>query len=163
MTGDISGAGTADPSWAPEFTTDFKWGSCCSVFYAVFCRSLFVFLSFWPFCCFLPFTDSDYPFVIFKLSLYYCNNLGYGHVRKHWKPRLKFPPDHVFWFPIDFYQIKRLSYFFIVFGQFPHLVSCSFIQVSRCSINFIHRFPWQCSSDTLLPLLEVVIIVYCNM
>ena len=89
MTGAISGAGTAYPSWAPEFTTDFKWGSCCSVFYAVFCRSLFVFLSFWPFCCFLRFTDSDYPFVIFKLSLYYCNNLGHGHVRKHWKPRLQ--------------------------------------------------------------------------
>ena len=27
------GAGTADPSGAPEFTPSFWWGSCCSIFY----------------------------------------------------------------------------------------------------------------------------------
>jgi hypothetical protein len=47
-------------------------GSCCSIFsfMCIFCRSLFVLLSFffWPLC--LQFTDSDYPFGIFKLFLH---------------------------------------------------------------------------------------------
>ena len=43
-TGGTSGAGTAYPSWAPEFTPGFQWGSFCSIYYfcVVFCRSLFV-------------------------------------------------------------------------------------------------------------------------
>jgi hypothetical protein len=50
-----SGAGTAYPFGAPEFTPDFLWGSCYSIFsfICMFCRSLFVLLCFffWPLCC----------------------------------------------------------------------------------------------------------------
>ena len=55
MTGVTSGVGTAYPFAAPEFTPGFEWGSCCSIFsfICMFCRSLFVLLSFffWPLCC----------------------------------------------------------------------------------------------------------------
>ena len=54
-TGATNGAGTAYPSGAPEFTPDFQWGSCYSIFsfICMFCRSLFVLLYFffWPLCC----------------------------------------------------------------------------------------------------------------
>ena len=40
-TGVTTGAGTAIPSRAPEFTPGFQWGSCCSiVFCVVFYRLL---------------------------------------------------------------------------------------------------------------------------
>jgi hypothetical protein len=43
------------PSGAHEFTPDFKWGSCYSIFsfMCMFCRSLFVILYFffWSWCC----------------------------------------------------------------------------------------------------------------
>ena len=48
---------TAYPSGAHEFIPGFYWGSCYSIFsfMCMFCRSLFVLLSFsWPF-CFLSF------------------------------------------------------------------------------------------------------------
>ena len=52
--GVTSGAGTEHPSGAPEFTPDFQWGSCYSIFsfMCMFCRSLFVHLTFffWPLC-----------------------------------------------------------------------------------------------------------------
>ena len=54
-TGATSGAGTAYPSGAPEFTPGFLWGSCYSIFsfMCTFCRSLFVlmYFFFWPVCC----------------------------------------------------------------------------------------------------------------
>ena len=54
-TGVTSGAGTAYPSGAPEFTPGFKWGSCYSIFsfICMFCRQLFVLLHvfFWRLCC----------------------------------------------------------------------------------------------------------------
>jgi hypothetical protein len=54
-TGATSGAGTAYPSGAPEFTAGFQRGSCYSIFsfICMFCRSLFVLLCFffWPLCC----------------------------------------------------------------------------------------------------------------
>ena len=47
-----SGAGTAYPSGAPEFTSGFQWGSCYSIFsfICMFCWKLFVLLYFfcWP-------------------------------------------------------------------------------------------------------------------
>ena len=53
-TGATSGTGTAYPFGAPEFTHGFKWSSCYSIFsfMCMFCRSLFVLLSFffWPLC-----------------------------------------------------------------------------------------------------------------
>ena len=56
MTVVISGTGTAYPSGAHEFTPGLQWGLCCSIFsfLCMFCRSLFVLLSFfsWPLCCF---------------------------------------------------------------------------------------------------------------
>ena len=67
-TGATTGAGTTYPSKAHEFTPGSQWGSCFSIFSFIrmFCRSLFVLLSFlfWPLFC-LPFffTDSDYPLV----------------------------------------------------------------------------------------------------
>jgi hypothetical protein len=50
------------PSGAPEFTSDFQWGSCYSIFSLIFmvCWSLFVLLYFffWSLCClFLNFAD----------------------------------------------------------------------------------------------------------
>ena len=65
------GAGTVYPSGAPEFILGFKRGSCYSIFsfMCMFCRSWFA-LFLWSFCCLhLWFTDSDYPFGIFKLFL----------------------------------------------------------------------------------------------
>ena len=53
--GATSGAGTAYPSGAPEFTPGFLWGSCYSIFsfICMFCRSLFdlLYFFFWPLCC----------------------------------------------------------------------------------------------------------------
>ena len=75
-TGSISGAGTAYPSGAPEFTPGFQWDSCCSIF-CFLCNVLQITVC--PFVLFhlpivfsvrLPFTDSDYPFGIFKLFLW---------------------------------------------------------------------------------------------
>jgi len=59
--GDTSGAGTAYPGGAPEFTPGFKWGSCYSIFsfMCMLCRSLDV-LFFWPLCC-LFFFDIRIP------------------------------------------------------------------------------------------------------
>jgi len=49
-----SGAGTAHPFGAPEFTPGFSWSSCYSIFsfICMFCRTLFIFLYFffWPLC-----------------------------------------------------------------------------------------------------------------
>ena len=68
MTGATSGAGTAYRSGAPEFTPGFY-----SIFslMCMFCRSLFVlFLLAILLSVLFQFTDSDYPFGIFKLFLY---------------------------------------------------------------------------------------------
>ena len=66
-------AGTAYPSGAPEFSTSFWSGLCYLIFSLMFCISLFVHLSFFlltiVFSVLLRFTDSDYPFGIFKLFL----------------------------------------------------------------------------------------------
>ena len=71
--GATSGAGTAYPSGAPEFTLWFSGVHVTQslVFSVVFCRSLFVLLSFflWRLYCFsFSITDSDYTFGIFLLS-----------------------------------------------------------------------------------------------
>ena len=54
-TGVTSGGGNAYPSREPEFTPGFQWSSCYSIFsfMCMFCRSLFVLLSFffWPLRC----------------------------------------------------------------------------------------------------------------
>ena len=76
-----SGAGTAYPSGAPAFTPGLQRGSYFSIFsfICMFCRSLFVLLYFffWPLCSvFLRYTDSDYPFGIFKLFLKDVNILA---------------------------------------------------------------------------------------
>jgi hypothetical protein len=57
-TGATTGVGTTYPSGAPEFTSGFRWGTCCSilVFCVMFCRSLFV--------CPSSITGSDFPFGI---------------------------------------------------------------------------------------------------
>ena len=72
MTCATSGAGTAYPSGAPEFTTGFQCGSCYSIFsfMCMFCRLLFVlFLLAIVLSVLHRFMDSDYPFGIFKLFL----------------------------------------------------------------------------------------------
>ena len=51
MTGSTSGAGTAYPSEASEFTSVFLLGSCYSILSVVFCRSLFVLLIFFFIVC----------------------------------------------------------------------------------------------------------------
>ena len=74
-TGATSGAGTVYPSGAHAFTPGFQWGSCYSIFsfMRIFCRSLFVLLYFFLLAIVLSvllrYTDSDYPFGIFKLFL----------------------------------------------------------------------------------------------
>ena len=70
-TGATNGAGTAYPSGAPEFTHGLRVTRSL-VLCVMLCRSLFVLLSFFflPMCClsfFDRYTDSDYPFGIFKL------------------------------------------------------------------------------------------------
>ena len=64
-TGPTSGAGTAYPSGAPEFTTGFYWGSCY-YFCVMFCRSLFVVLAI-VLSALLRFKDYDNSFGIFTL------------------------------------------------------------------------------------------------
>ena len=73
-----SGARSAYPSGAHEFSLGFNWGSCYSIFrfICMFCRSLFVLLYFFLLTIVLPvllrYADSDYPFGIFKLFLRIC-------------------------------------------------------------------------------------------
>ena len=69
-TGATSGAVTVYPSGAHEFTPGFQWGSCYSIFsfMRMFCRSLFVLLTI-VLSVLLRYTDSDFPFGIFKLFL----------------------------------------------------------------------------------------------
>ena len=73
--GATSGAGTSYTSGAPEFTPGFLWGSCYSILnFYVYVLEIVV----CPFVLFrlaivlsvlLQYTDSDYPFGIFKLFL----------------------------------------------------------------------------------------------
>jgi hypothetical protein len=69
--GATSGAGTAYPAGPPEFTPDFYLGSRYSIFsfMCMLCRSLFVLFRLAIVLSVLRFTDSDYPFGIFKLFL----------------------------------------------------------------------------------------------
>jgi hypothetical protein len=69
--GATSGAGTAYPSGAPEFTPDFFGVHVTRslVLYVCFVDHYFSFF-FWPFVLsVLRFTESDYPFGIFKLMI----------------------------------------------------------------------------------------------
>ena len=75
--GVTSGAGTAYPSVAPEFTHDFQWGSCYSIFsfICMFCRSLFVLLYFFfgPLCClFFFYIQILITPLVFSNSSYIC-------------------------------------------------------------------------------------------
>jgi hypothetical protein len=58
--------------WSPEFTPGFQWGSCYSIFsfICMFCRSLFVLLSFffWPLYC-----------LFFDWRLLITSNVSFGH------------------------------------------------------------------------------------
>ena len=92
-TGVTSGAGTAYPTGAPEFTPGFQWCSCYSIFgfICIFCRSLFVFLYFffWPLCCLFFFdigilinplvssNSSCYHFVGLCQTMYHCSAKRY--------------------------------------------------------------------------------------
>jgi hypothetical protein len=76
-TGVTNGTGTAYPSGAPEFIPGFsgvRVTQSLVLCTCIFCRSLFVLLSFFflaiVLSVLLRFTDSDYPFGIFKLFLY---------------------------------------------------------------------------------------------
>jgi hypothetical protein len=72
-TGVTSGGGNAYPSREPEFTPGFQWSSCYSIFsfMCMFCRSLFVLLSFFFFghCVVCP------SFYGFWLPLWYLQTL----------------------------------------------------------------------------------------
>ena len=72
-TGATSGAGTAYPSGAPEFTVGFNGDRVARsiIVFVMFYRSLFVFLPFSVGHCvlYVRFTDTDYPFGISKLVL----------------------------------------------------------------------------------------------
>ena len=84
-TGVPSGAGTVYPSGAPEFTPGLQWGSCFSIFsfMCMYCRSLFVLLSFffWPLWCLFffdirilitPLVSSNSSYRILKYYLKQC-------------------------------------------------------------------------------------------
>ena len=64
-TGVECGAVTANPSGVPEFTLDFQWGVCYSIFSFLhrFCRAFFVPFPLVTVLSFLPFTASDYPLI----------------------------------------------------------------------------------------------------
>jgi hypothetical protein len=71
MTGVTNGAGTVDPSGAPEFTPVFS-GVCVTrslVLCVMFCKSLFVIFILVIALSVLGFTVPDYNFSIFKLFL----------------------------------------------------------------------------------------------
>ena len=88
-----SGAGTAHPSGAPEFTTGFLWGSCYSIFsfICMFCRSLFVLLYFfvWPLCC-LFFFDIRILITPLVSSNYSCQWLWIDHAWLYLRVSLTF-------------------------------------------------------------------------
>ena len=68
------GAGIAYPSGAPEFTSVFLWGLCCSIwfFYILFCWLLLACFVFFPMVItlsVLQFMASDYYFGIFNIVL----------------------------------------------------------------------------------------------
>ena len=62
------GARNVYPSTVPKFTPDVWWGSCCSIF-SFLCNFFSLFLLAIVLPVLLRFTDSDYPFGIFKLFL----------------------------------------------------------------------------------------------
>ena len=74
-TGATSGTGTAYPSGAPEFTPNFQWGSCYSIF-CFMCNVLQIVVCAFVLFLFgenivlsvLRFMDSDYPFGILLTS-----------------------------------------------------------------------------------------------
>ena len=65
-------ADTAYPSWAPEFIPDLSGHHVRSLALCVCFVDRCLYFFNWPLCCYvlLWFTDSDYPFGIFKLFLY---------------------------------------------------------------------------------------------
>ena len=67
-TGASSGAGTAYPSGARDFTPGFQWGSCYS-FCSFMCMLFVLFLLAIVLSVLLRYTDFHYPFGIFKLLL----------------------------------------------------------------------------------------------
>jgi len=87
-----SGAGTAYPSGAPEFTPFFSAVRVTRslVLFLMFCRSLFVLFLLAIVLSVLWYTDSDYPFGVFKIFFdiympvyiktesnnFYCNELS---------------------------------------------------------------------------------------
>ena len=105
-TSPTSGSGTAYPSGAPVFIPSFRWGSCysifsfmCSVYQIVVCP-FFRFLLDIVLAVPLRFTDSDFPFGIFKLFFYemydsvvdikpYINNKSLSHSINTINKRLK--------------------------------------------------------------------------
>ena len=86
MTGVSDVAGTANSSGGPEFTTCIQWCSfyLISSFVYIICGSL---LSFYPFLLaialsvLLRFTDSDYPFGIFKLNIFILIGLSLKYAK----------------------------------------------------------------------------------
>jgi hypothetical protein len=70
---------------------------------------------------------------IFKLSLYYCNNLGHGHVRKHWKPRLQISPRPRF----------LISDWFLSNQAIVILFHCFWSISSSCQLFIYTGFPVQ--------------------
>ena len=98
--GATSGAGTAYPSGAPQFTPNFQWGSQYSIFsfMCMFCRSLFVLLSLlWPLCCLsfdlrilitpLVSSNSSYTCICFIITSYLLQQVTcLGLTATLWEP-----------------------------------------------------------------------------
>ena len=81
--GATSGAGTAYPSGAPEFTPSFQCGSCYSIFSSMcmLSRSLFVLLYLFSWYCLTlfdlrilitPLVSSNSSYIIIALEIYNC-------------------------------------------------------------------------------------------
>ena len=93
------------PSAAPEFTPRFQWGSCYSIFsfMCMFCRSLFVLLSFffWPLCglffdlriLITPLVSSNSSFTTFstnvsKFYLLYVSSINISNKKRRYQYRI---------------------------------------------------------------------------
>ena len=93
--GATSGAGTAYPSGAFDFTLVFCGVRVTRslVFSAIFCRSLFVLFLLAIALSVLRFADSDYPFGIFKL--FYTESTAKKNIRKKSKNLKLLLIDHL--------------------------------------------------------------------
>ena len=122
MTGVTSGAGTAYPSGAPEFTTGFSgvrvtWSLVLYVYFVDRCWSFLAFVLFLMAIVLsvLRYTDSDYPFGIFKLFFHMDY---YPQIFVVWKQEL----PKFFCMYINIYLMQTLLLYSLYLHMYMHNV-----------------------------------------